>query len=110
VAADDKSQEDEARVRTLALLEATHQFPCDYSVIVIAFNREGVTEAVLRAAGRAAEIKADEVASGGAGYESRASTAGKYLSHRLAVRVNHAVEVLDLYARLRSVEGIVTLL
>jgi putative lipoic acid-binding regulatory protein len=100
--------DEEARARALALLEATHQFPCAYSVTVIAFNRETVTAAVREAAyhPRTAE---DSGAAGG-DYPSQESRAGKYRSHRIAVNVPDAASVLALYARLRSVEGVVTLL
>jgi putative lipoic acid-binding regulatory protein len=109
VAAEDPRDDEQARARALAVLEATHQFPCDYSVTVIAFNREGVTDALWRAVGRTGDANGDQPAIGGESYESRTSSAGKYLSHRLAVRVAHAVEVLELYARLQSVDGIVTI-
>jgi putative lipoic acid-binding regulatory protein len=114
--------EEEARARALSLLEATHQFPCDYAVTVIAFNRQEVTEAVLATCSppdRPMDAPGDGDPSGrqeaGAPaspptYEARASREGKYLSHRLAVRVADATQVLELYARLRSLEGVVTIL
>lgn len=95
----------EARARALELLEATHQFPCAYSVTVIAFNREGVTSAV-----RAAAYLGVIDAAAPEGYQSQESREGKYRSHRLAVPVPDAPSVLALYARLRAVEGVVTLL
>ena len=84
------------------LLEATHKFPCDYAITVIAFNREAVTAAVRATAARGS---GDE----GFRHEARASSGGKYLSHRLAVRVSIADEVLDLYARLKAIDGVVTI-
>jgi putative lipoic acid-binding regulatory protein len=94
-----------ARARALGLLEATHQFPCAYSVTVIAFNRDGVTAAVRAAAYLGvAESPAPEA------HQSQESREGKYRSHRLAVPVPDAPAVLALYARLRAVEGVVTLL
>jgi putative lipoic acid-binding regulatory protein len=118
VAAEEKS-EAEARARALALLEATHQFPCEYAVTVIAFNSDSVTSAVKRAAGvQDGDQDGQDDNKDGAGavldgarearYESRTSSAGKYLSHRFALWLNHSGEVLDLYARLRTVEGVVT--
>lgn len=97
--------DEEARQRALALLEATHQFPCAYSVTVIAFNQETVTEAV-RLAAYHPQSEDDESAE----YWSQESSAGKYRSHRIAVNVPDAASVLALYARLRAVEGVVTLL
>jgi putative lipoic acid-binding regulatory protein len=99
--ADTTSSAEAERGRALALLEATHQFPCDYSLTVIAFNAEPVTVA-LKAA----------VAEGGADHSHQAieSKAGKYLSHRFAVKVTGAAHVLELYARVRSVHGVVTVM
>jgi putative lipoic acid-binding regulatory protein len=87
--------------RAHALLEATHQFPCDYSLTVIAFNSEVVTHALKSA-----------VASGRASvdHQIRESKAGKYLSHRFSVSVEGAGAVLELYAVVRSIEGVVTIL
>jgi putative lipoic acid-binding regulatory protein len=109
---DEEDAEAAARARAVDLLEATHEFPCHYAVTVIAFNRAVVTEAIIRAATFGAGMQGDEEGEvvGDSGYQARASREGKYLSHRFAVRVSHAREVLELYARLRSVEGVVTLL
>jgi putative lipoic acid-binding regulatory protein len=92
------------RQRAIDLLHANHAFPGDYRFSVIALNDPAVTAAVLAAAGagRAAPIppEADEV---------RSSSGGKYLSHRLTLQVENGEEVLDLYARLRAVEGVITI-
>jgi putative lipoic acid-binding regulatory protein len=95
------SEEEEARARSLALLEATHQFPCDYTLTVIAFNDHPITSAVKAA-----------VTEGGVDHSHQAieSKAGKYLSHRFAVKVTDASHVLAIYARVRSVDGVVTVL
>jgi putative lipoic acid-binding regulatory protein len=103
------ANDEAARARALALLEATHQFPCHYSVTVIAFNTETVTHAV-RSAARHPDVVASSDSSSAAAYEVRPSREGKYLSHRFAVHVSGAVDVLALYARLRSLEGVVTIL
>lgn len=100
----------EATGRALALLEATHQFPCAYSVTVIAFNQETVTAAIRLAAYHSQAESAAEGGEAGAEYQSQESRAGKYRSHRIAVTVPDAPAVLALYARLRAVEGVVTLL
>jgi putative lipoic acid-binding regulatory protein len=92
---------EEDRARALALLEATHEFPCHYTLTVIAFNADPVTSAVKTA-----------VTDGVADHSHQAieSKAGKYLSHRFAVKVNDASHVLEIYARIRSVDGVVTIL
>jgi putative lipoic acid-binding regulatory protein len=106
---EDQVSDEVARARALALLEATHEFPCHYAVTVIAFNLETVTQAV-RGAARPATDTGSADSNDGAAHEIRASREGKYVSHRFAVHVNGAGEVLELYARLRSLEGVVTIL
>lgn len=90
------------------MLQATHQFPCSYAVTVIAFNREAVTADVRRAVVVVLETAVD--GPGDTTHETRASREGKYLSHRFAVPMRNAEEVLEMYARLRVVEGVVTIL
>ena len=90
-----------AEERAKSLLEATHEFPCAYSLTVIAFNSETVTVALksVVAVGRES-IE----------HQLRESSGGKYLSHRFSVPVAGADAVLELYALVRSVEGVVTIL
>ena len=88
---------DVARARALALLEAAHQFPCDYALTVIAFNREEVEAAVREA------VEPTR-------HERVSSRGGKYVSHRFEVRVVTSTDVLEIYARVRQVEGVVTIL
>jgi putative lipoic acid-binding regulatory protein len=121
------SEDAEARARALALLEATHSFPCQYAVTVIAFNRDEVARAVRDAAwpagggGNGAGEVEQEVGDvrglqreGGEGapplHETKASSGGRYVSHRLSVFVGSAAEVLALYARFRSVDGVITVM
>jgi putative lipoic acid-binding regulatory protein len=94
-----------ARARALALLEATHQFPCHYHLTVIALNRDPVTEAV-----RAVVIAEADAEAAAIDHKTTASGGGKYLSHRFLVRVSAAADVLELYARVRSVDGVVMIL
>ena len=112
---DSLGDDDESRARARALLEATHQFPCAYEITVIAFNLEPITEAVRKEAGITGSVGTigdAGVATPGSegGYRARPSREGKYLSHKFSVPVGHAGEVLELYARLRSVDGVVTIL
>jgi putative lipoic acid-binding regulatory protein len=90
-----------ARQRAIELLEANHQFPGDFSVSVIARNDDGVEAAVVAAAG--AGLSSDT-------HERKPSAGSKYVSHRLVVAVSDAGAVLDLFARLRAVEGVITVL
>jgi putative lipoic acid-binding regulatory protein len=96
----------EERSRALALLEANHEFPTAYSLSVIALNAEDVT---LRIATVAFEDVAPEARDEGA-HERRPSSGGKYVSHRLTVQVASAAHVLTLYAKLRAIDGVKTIL
>ncbi len=95
----------DARRRAIELLEANHQFPGDFSLSVIARNDEAVTAAVLAAASVGSEKPFEADA-----HERKPSAGGKYVSHRLIVFVPTADAVLDLYARLRAVDGVITAL
>ena len=95
----------EARRRSIELLEAHHAFPEDFSVTVIARNDEAVGAAVLTAA--AAGLPAPL---GAGAYERHPSAHGKYVSHRLKVPCATAEAVLVLFARLRAVDGVITIL
>jgi putative lipoic acid-binding regulatory protein len=99
--------EDDERARAIALLEANHVFPTEYSFSVIARNADEIAALVVEAA-----FEDDDAAQErppGA-HEVRPSSGGKYVSHRLTVRVADAGHVLRIYARLRAVEGVITIL
>ena len=97
----------EARRRAIELLEANHDFPGDFTVSVIARNDDVVSEAVLAAAAAAAGL--GEPLGAGA-HERHPSAHGKYVSHRIKVPCASAEAVLVLYARLRAVDGVITIL
>ena len=93
------------RDRLKALLEATHEFPCPFSLSVITVNTDDV-QAALRVAIADGAVSAvsDEA------WTVQTSGGGRYASHRLLVTCRSADEVLALYARVRLVEGVVTVL
>ena len=91
--------------RSLELLEAHHTFPGDYTVTVIALNSDGITGALVGAIEEELGVALEATAC-----ETRSSSGGKYLSHRLKVPCASAADVLRLYARIRRVEGVVTVL
>lgn len=95
----------EARRRAIDLLEANHVFPGDFSISVIARSDAAVEAAVLAAAavGLGGPLASDA-------HERHPSAHGKYVSHRLRVPCASAEAVLVLYARLRAVEGVITIL
>jgi len=93
----------EARRRGIELLEANHVFPCSFSLSVIARKDDAVEAAVLAAA-----VGLDAPLGEGA-HVRRPSANGKYISHRLNVPCANAEAVLALYARLRAVDGVITI-
>ena len=94
----------EARRRGIELLEANHAFPCSFSLSVIARKDDAVEAAVLAAAAVGLDAPLGEGA-----HERRPSAHGKYVSHRLEVPCANAEAVLALYARLRAVDGVITI-
>jgi putative lipoic acid-binding regulatory protein len=101
-AAEDPEQ---ARQRAVDLLEANHTFPCEFSLSVIARNEAPVRDAILAAAAAVHGSPLPESA-----YSEKPSAQGKYLSHRLLVGCATADDVLRLYARLRAIDGVITVL
>jgi putative lipoic acid-binding regulatory protein len=99
--------DDDERARAIALLEANHKFPTEYSFTVIANNADEITVLVIEAAFQD-DDPAEERPAGA--HEVRPSAGGKYVSHRLRVRVVDAHHVLRIYARLRAVDGVRTIL
>jgi putative lipoic acid-binding regulatory protein len=96
---------EDARVRALELLKATHQFPGEYHLSVITVTEDQVFSD-LRAA---VEDGLPAPLADGA-YEVVPSSGGKYTSHRFKVPCDSAEDVLALYARLSKVKGVVTML
>lgn len=91
--------------RSLELLEANHSFPGDFPLTVIALNSEEVTRALVQAVEEALPAPLPDDAR-----ETRLSSGGKYISHRLRVPCAAAADVIRLYARVRQVSGVVTVL
>jgi putative lipoic acid-binding regulatory protein len=94
------------RARALALLEANHEFPTAYSLSVIALNAEDIAAQIAEAAFE--DAVADALAAGA--HERKPSAGGKYVSHRITVQVASAEHVLILYAKLRAIDGVKTIL
>lgn len=89
--------------RLLALLQTTHTFPGPFFLSVITHNDTDVFVA-LRAA-----IE-EGLPAPGLDWETRESAGAKYVSHRVTVPCDSADAVLALYARVRAVAGVVTVL
>jgi putative lipoic acid-binding regulatory protein len=93
------------RERALELLRATHQFPVEYHLSVIT-RHEDTVFAELRAAveaGLQGGLPDDA-------YQRVPSSGAKYASHRFRVPCQSAEDVLDLYARVKAVTGVMNIL
>jgi putative lipoic acid-binding regulatory protein len=93
------------RDRALAVLKATHQFPVDYHLSVITRHEEPVFEQL-----RAAVEAGPQGPLGEDAYQRTPSSGAKYASHRFRVRCASAEEVLELYARVKAVDGVMNIL
>jgi putative lipoic acid-binding regulatory protein len=92
------------RDRALALLKATHQFPVEYHLSVITRHEELVFEQLRLA------VEAGQGALAEDAYQRVPSSGAKYASHRFRVLCQSAEEVLDLYARVKAVDGVMNIL
>ena len=84
------------------MIEACYVFPGDFPLAVIARNEQAVVDAVIAAAtdeGR--ELRS---------HQRQESSGGKFVSHRLEVRVGSAIEAHGLRARIRAIDGVRTVL
>lgn len=96
-------QAGDARQRALALLEAQHAFPGAFEFrVVIRPEGRGAALAALLAAAGGSEVLLDVT--------ERPSSAGRYVSLRVKVRLERAEKVLDVYEVLREVEHVITVL
>ena len=95
----------EERARAIALLEANHAFPTDYPLSVIARNADEVAARVVAAAFEDAAAQQPAGA-----HQTLPSSGGKYVSHRLTIHCEDAEHVLRVYARLRAIDGVLTIL
>jgi putative lipoic acid-binding regulatory protein len=100
----DGNQQEDARTRAIALLEATHKFPVEYDISIIAHG-----ELVLADLRAAVEAHLTEPLPADA-YQSVPSRGGKYASHRFRVPCEDAETVLALYERVRLVKGVITVM
>lgn len=87
------------RAAAIALLEAEHTFPgtFQFRVVVHAAARDAVV-AALTAAGELGEVT------------DRPSRGGKYLSLRVPLQLQSAEQVLDVYALLGDLDGVLMIL
>jgi putative lipoic acid-binding regulatory protein len=89
------------RPQSLELLNATHDFPCDFTIKVIGSEENDFLRRVVDA------VQATPSISGQVPYQTRSTPNGKHVSITLEPRLESAEQVLLVYEQLKSVEGIV---
>jgi len=87
----------------IELLEATHQFPCEYMFKAIGKVNDGFEARVVAAVREALGHEKDPP------YRLRESVGGRHIAVTVEPIVQSAHEVLAVYRRLKSVVGLVIL-
>jgi uncharacterized protein len=87
----------------LKLLDEHHQFPGPFTFKVIGLWEDEFVSAVKEAAAGVLEKASDCKVS------TRPSSKGRYVSISLEARIRDSAQVLEMYAALRKVEGVVVL-
>lgn len=93
-----------SQAETLQLLEEHHQFPGPYMFKVIGYQGGGFYQAVRQVAEAVLGPLSE-----GRQVRSRPSSGDKYLAVTLDVEVESASQVLEVYAELKRLEGVVVL-
>lgn len=88
----------------LELLAATHQFPCRYLFKVIGRDELEFSTRVLHAVREVVELSGEPTSS------SRGTANGRHIAVTIELEMISAEQVLQVYARLHRLEGLVLLL
>ena len=89
---------------SLELLEATHQFPCEFMFKAIGLASDGFVGRVLAAVKQ--ELSEDAEPS----FSSRTTAGGKHTSVTVEPTVDSAAHVIAIYLRIHAVDGIVMMM
>jgi len=97
------STDDEARNNALELLTAHHDFPgvFEFRAVVLPESKSATVTAAASVVGGRHRV---------VGVTQRQSSRGKYVSVRMSIEVDSPETVLEIYAVLKAVRGVVTLL
>lgn len=93
------------RERIAGLIEANHTFPGLFYFSVVALNRDDVRDAV-----RAAFAFHFDLPIADQDFTGTASANGRYMSHRVTVLCQSAEQVVAMYERLSTINGVVAVL
>ncbi len=94
----------EDRQRSIDLLNATHEFPCKVMVKVIGTNSAAFMTEVVQSVRVELRLKFDPP------IRTRETKGGRHISITLEPYFENAEEVLDVYDRFRSIDGVVMVL
>lgn len=86
------------REQSLELLNATHNFPCAFTVKVIGFAENGF---VIRVVETLQQFDPD------VSFRTRSTPTGKHVAVTLEPQLESAEQVLLVYERVRTIQGIV---
>ena len=95
---------EEKRNQSIDLLNATHEFPCDFTIKVIGQAKDDFVMRVVDA------VQAVTSAGSEIPRKTRQTPNGKHVSVTLEPRLSSAEEVLLVYDQVRSVPGVVMML
>lgn len=88
---------------SVELLEATHDFPCDYTFKVFGHAREGFAARVVAAVREQLEQEVDPP------FRTRQTASGAQVAVTLTPYIRSAWEVLAVYQRIRETRGLIML-
>jgi len=86
------------------LLEATHEFPCEFMFKAIGANQDGFVELVVAGVREVLGLEVDPP------YEIKQTSGGRHLSLTITPQVESAAQVLAIYERIRTIDGLVMML
>lgn len=104
---DDKDETDgnyEDRLRSIELLNETHEFPCPVMIKVIGNNEDDFISRIVKVIRDQLHLKFDPP------IRTREAKNGKHISVTIEPRFLQAEEVIDLYAKITKIDGVVMVL
>lgn len=93
----------ESNLPSLEILEATHSFPGTYMFKAIGYVEQGFAARVVSAVREELSLAMDPP------FHTRESASGKHVAVTLEPTIQTSEEVLQVYARIRSIDGLVML-
>ena len=89
------------RERSLELLNATHEFPCAFTIKVIGTLTDDFVHRILSA------VRDDEDVDDDFPYSTRSTPGGRHVAVTMEPTLRSAEQVLAIYQRVRVVQGVV---